>query len=137
LAALPITSDHEIDNSPVSKSWFLPIIFFIIVVTLALKGGFTSFLTFCQRLWSPNIWLVSWFKITLLQGRLFFVTAVNQAMPGEKLDLKNQEDNAMSAWVIFFFGGTMGFCLGIICLILMMALGESEICLEQSDIREP
>jgi hypothetical protein len=42
----------------------------------------------------------------------------------------------MSAWLIFFVGGVMGFCLGVICLILMMALGESEICLEQSEIRE-
>ncbi len=42
----------------------------------------------------------------------------------------------MSACLMFFFGGTIGFCLGVICLILMMALGESEICLEQSDIRD-
>ena len=42
----------------------------------------------------------------------------------------------MSAWLIFFVGGVMGFCLGIICLILMMALGESEMSLEQFDIEE-
>jgi len=42
----------------------------------------------------------------------------------------------MSLWLIFFFGGVIGFCLGVIGLILMIAIGESEICLEQLDVKE-
>ena len=42
----------------------------------------------------------------------------------------------MSGWLIFFFGGVIGFCLGVIWLILMIAIGESEMCLEQFDTKE-
>jgi hypothetical protein len=42
----------------------------------------------------------------------------------------------MGAWLIFFFGGVIGFCLGIVWLIAMIALGESELCLEQVDVKE-
>ena len=42
----------------------------------------------------------------------------------------------MSAWVIFFFGGVIGFCLGVVCLILMIAIGESEMCNEQCNVEE-
>jgi hypothetical protein len=41
----------------------------------------------------------------------------------------------MSAWLIFFFGGVIGFCFGIISLILIIAIGESEMCLEKFDIK--
>jgi hypothetical protein len=42
----------------------------------------------------------------------------------------------MGGWLIFFFGGVIGFCLGVIYLILMIAIGESEMCLEQFDVKE-
>ena len=43
----------------------------------------------------------------------------------------------MSAWIIFFFGGVIGFCLGVIWLILMIAIGESEMCNEHCNVKEP
>ena len=42
----------------------------------------------------------------------------------------------MSAWIIFFFGGVIGFCLGVIWLILTIAIGESEMCIEQIDVKK-
>jgi len=42
----------------------------------------------------------------------------------------------MSGWLIFFFGGVIGFCLGIVGLIVMIAIGESEMCLEQINVKE-
>jgi biotin transporter BioY len=62
--------------------------------------------------------------------------ALNQVMHWDKFELKIKEDRTMSAWLIFFFGGVIGFCLGIIWLILMIAIGESEMCLEQFNGKE-
>ncbi len=42
----------------------------------------------------------------------------------------------MSFWLIFFSGGVIGFCLGVVYLILVISVGESEMCLEQSDPKE-
>jgi hypothetical protein len=42
----------------------------------------------------------------------------------------------MSAWIIFFFGGVIGFCLGVTWLILVIAIGASEMCIEQFDTKE-
>ena len=42
----------------------------------------------------------------------------------------------MGDWLIFFFGGVIGFCLGVVYLILMISIGESEMCLEQFEIKE-
>ena len=42
----------------------------------------------------------------------------------------------MSTWLIFFFGGVIGFCLGVLYFILMITMGESEMCLEQFDTKE-
>lgn len=42
----------------------------------------------------------------------------------------------MGGYLIFFFGGVIGFCLGVIFLVLMISIGESEICLEQFDVKE-
>lgn len=42
----------------------------------------------------------------------------------------------MSGWIIFIFGGVMGFCLGIAWLILMISVGESEMGLAQFDAQE-
>jgi len=42
----------------------------------------------------------------------------------------------MSTWLIFFFGGVIGFCLGVLGLILMIAMGESEMYLKQFDANE-
>ena len=42
----------------------------------------------------------------------------------------------MGGWLIFFFGGVIGFCLGIVGLILMISIGESEMYTEQFDIKE-
>jgi hypothetical protein len=42
----------------------------------------------------------------------------------------------MSVYLIFFFGGVIGFCLGVIGLILMIAIGESEMYLKQFDVKE-
>jgi len=42
----------------------------------------------------------------------------------------------MSTWLIFFFGGVIGFCLGVLGLILMIAMGESEMYLKQFDAKE-
>jgi hypothetical protein len=36
----------------------------------------------------------------------------------------------MSGWISFSMGGVVGFCLGIICIIWLMAMGESELCAE-------
>jgi hypothetical protein len=37
----------------------------------------------------------------------------------------------MGNWLFFCFGGVIGFCLGVICLIWLMAMGETEMALEQ------
>jgi hypothetical protein len=42
----------------------------------------------------------------------------------------------MVGYLIFFFGGVVGFCLGIVYLILMISIGESEMCLKQFDLKE-
>jgi len=42
----------------------------------------------------------------------------------------------MGAWLIFFFGGVIGFCLGVLYFILMITVGESEMRLEQFDMKE-
>jgi hypothetical protein len=36
----------------------------------------------------------------------------------------------MGGWITFCFGGVIGFCLGIICIIWLMAMGDSELCTE-------
>jgi hypothetical protein len=57
-------------------------------------------------------------------------------MPWWRFDLIIKEDKSMGGWLIFCFGGIIGFCLGVICLILLMAIGESEMCVEQLDVGE-
>jgi hypothetical protein len=42
----------------------------------------------------------------------------------------------MGGWPIFIFGGVMGFCLGVVWLILMITVGESEISLAQLDTQD-
>jgi hypothetical protein len=42
----------------------------------------------------------------------------------------------MGGYLIFFFGGVIGFCLGIVYLILMISIGESEMCMKQYNIKE-
>jgi hypothetical protein len=42
----------------------------------------------------------------------------------------------MSTWLIFFFGGVIGFCLGVLYFILMITMGESEMCLERCETKE-
>jgi hypothetical protein len=81
MAAMPIISDQETDNSPVSKSWFLPIIFLIILVTLDLKGGFTSFFYFLPAA-IVSAYLASFMVQDFIAlGTIAFVKALNQAMP--------------------------------------------------------
>jgi hypothetical protein len=48
-------------------------------------------------------------------------------------DLEIKGDDTMGGWMIFFFGGVIGFCLGIVWLIVMITIGESELCLEHPD----
>jgi hypothetical protein len=42
----------------------------------------------------------------------------------------------MGGWVIFFVGGVIGFCLGVLCFILIISIGDPELCLKQIDIKE-
>jgi hypothetical protein len=36
----------------------------------------------------------------------------------------------MEGWITFCFGGIIGFCLGIVSMIWLAAIGESEMCTE-------
>ena len=99
------------------------------------KRGHHDSISF-QRLWSPNIWRTSWFKITSPVKRCLAAKAPNQVMPWVGFDLKIKGDGTMGGWLIFFFGGVIGFCLGVVYLILMISVGESEMCLEQINVKE-
>jgi hypothetical protein len=57
-------------------------------------------------------------------------------MPWERFDLKIKEGKTMGSFAIFFFGGVIGFCLGVVCFILLISIGESEMCLQQIDNKE-
>ena len=43
---------------------------------------------------------------------------------------KGKETKIMGDWLFFCFGGIIGFCLGIICMIWLMSMGETEMALE-------
>jgi hypothetical protein len=43
-------------------------------------------------------------------------------------------EKIMGGWITFCFGGVIGFCLGIICIIWLMTMGESELYAESIEI---
>jgi hypothetical protein len=68
-------------------------------------------------------------------------TSQNQGFPGlspylHHVTVKPQVsrirkgEKIMGGWITFCFGGVIGFCLGIICIIWLMAMGESELYAE-------
>lgn len=77
-----------------------------------------------------------WFKITSPSQPKLVAKALNQIMPWQRFELNIKEDDPMGGWLIFIFGGVMGFCLGVVWLILMITVGESEMGLAQLDAQE-
>jgi hypothetical protein len=37
----------------------------------------------------------------------------------------------MGSWLTFCFGGIIGFCLGVICMIWLLSMGDSELYAER------
>jgi hypothetical protein len=42
----------------------------------------------------------------------------------------------MGGWLIFFVGGIIGFCLGVVCFSLIISIGENDMCLQQIDLKK-